>query len=156
MSIAIRHDVDDHKYLELGEVYPSVVRVGENGGDGTLIDPSWVLTAAHVAAGMTRRTNGNLKVFTDDHPEGIAVAQVIIHPDFIDMGPHDIALVRLTEPVTTIKPAGLYRDLDELNQPIVIVGHGDTKNGKGGPWKADGLRRGATNIIDAVNDHQCA
>ena len=60
--IAIRHDVSDARYLELGAAYASVVRVGANGGDGTLIAPDWVLTAAHVAAGMARRGGGSFQV----------------------------------------------------------------------------------------------
>lgn len=150
--IAIRHDVDDRAYLELGADFPSVVRVGENGGDGTLIAPDWVLTTAHVAHGMYQRSDGNVEVFVDGQDEGFVVDQVVLHPDFYPMGPDDIALLHLERALTDVEPAGIYRDRDERGQPIVLVGHGDTKPGSGGEWVADGLRRGATNIIDQATD----
>ena len=151
-GIAIRHDVDDARYIELGEAYPSVVRVGSNGGDGTLIAPEWVLTAAHVAEGMVRRVGKGLRVFVDGEEVGYRVKQVVLHPGFTPMGPDDIALLRLERPVEGIVPAGLYRQTDEEGRPIVLVGHGDTKRGDGGEWTADRIRRGATNVIDEAND----
>lgn len=147
--IAIRHDRPDSAYIALGAQFPSVGKVGRSGGDGTLIAPTWVLTAAHVAAGMTRRTNGRFQVLFGD--EVYDVAQVIVHPDFEPMGPHDIALVRLASPAEGITPAKLYTDTDEQGQSIILVGHGYTKMGTGGEWKEDRIKRGATNTIDGVN-----
>src|SRR5678816_4203921 len=49
--IVIRHDRPDSAYVRLGARYPAVVQIGR-AGDGTLIAPDWVLTAAHVAAGV--------------------------------------------------------------------------------------------------------
>src|SRR4051812_42574544 len=59
-AIIMRHDVSEARYRDLGERFrPLVVQMGitrETGGApilwngmGTLIDPRWVLTAAHVA-----------------------------------------------------------------------------------------------------------
>jgi hypothetical protein len=152
--IAIRHDVSDSLYIALGEDYPFVVRVGENGGDGTLVAADWVLTAAHVAEGMERRSRGRFQVFVDGQNEGYDVQQVILHPDFAPMGPNDIALVRLARPVRDVVPVGYYRLRDEKGKALVLVGHGDTKVGSGGDWVVDRRRRAATNVIDDVNnDH---
>ena len=148
--IAIRHDVEDSHFLELGAQYPSVVRVGENGGDGTLIAQEWVLTAAHVAAGMARRSNGAFKVFVNDR--GYSVRQVVIHPDFKEMGPNDLGLIRLDKPVQDITPTAPYQQRDEMGKLITLVGHGATKPGTGGKWKEDRQKRGATNIIDSANE----
>lgn len=148
--IAIRHDRADSAYVALGAQFPMVGKVGRNGGDGTLIAPTWVLTAAHVAEGMAQRTEGNVQVFFGDADQAYDVAQIIVHPDFRPMGPHDIALLRLAEAVPNITPAQLYTHSDENGKPIILVGHGDTKPGTGGPWVADRVKRGATNIIDAV------
>ncbi len=51
--IVIRDDRPDDRYRRLGERFPAVAKVGR-AGDGTLIDPEWVLTAAHVTAASMR------------------------------------------------------------------------------------------------------
>lgn len=150
LPIAIRHDVPDARYLELGARFPSAVRVGANGGDGTLIAPEWVLTAAHVAEGMARRSGGDFRIFVDGDETGYAVRQIILHPDFAPMGPNDLALIRLDRPVAGVQPAALYRNRDEAGQTLVLVGHGDTKNGLGGEWVMDRKKRGATNVVDST------
>ncbi len=152
-DIAIRHDVDPEKYLELGQKFPEVGKVGKNGGDGTLIAPQWVVTAAHVAEGMTRRTQGNFSVWFQNDEIEARVTQVILNPGFRPMGPHDIALLKLEQPISSIEPVGLYDWSDELSKEIVLVGHGDTKRGTGGNWEIDRMKRGATNKIDEVNNH---
>lgn len=73
--IVIRHDRADSLYRSLGERFPMVGRIGRR-GDGTLIAPRWVLTAAHVAlgadrAGVTVRFGGR----------AYHIAQVVIHPE---------------------------------------------------------------------------
>jgi len=111
-----------------------------------------VLTAAHVAQGMYSRSDGNIKVFVDDHEEGYSVDQVVVHPDFSPMGPNDIALLHLNTPVPDVSPVDLFRSRDEEGQMLILVGHGDTKKGTGGDWVRDPRRRGATNVVDEVND----
>ena len=41
--------------IEFAKPFTSVCKVGKKGGDGTLIDSNWVLTAAHVAEGSAVR-----------------------------------------------------------------------------------------------------
>lgn len=149
--IVIRHDQPDSAYIALGAQFPAVGKVGRSGGDGTLIAPTWVLTAAHVADGMARRTNGRFQVLFGEDEKAYDVAQVIVHPGFAPMGPHDIALVRLAEPVSDITPAKLYAETDEQGQMIVLVGHGYTKTGRGREWIEDRIKRGATNTVNAVS-----
>ena len=128
--IAIRHDKADAEYIALAEKYPFVCKIGINGGDGTLINNQWVITAAHVAEGMQRKYGKELKIYFQGDIKEYAVEQVFIHPDFKPMGDHDIALIKLAQPISAIQPAGLYRKKDEKGKDIVIVGHGDFKTGK--------------------------
>lgn len=148
--IVIRHDKTDAEYIALAEKYPFVCKIGTNGGDGTLINDQWVITAGHVAEGMQRKYGKELKIYFQGETKGYGVEQVFIHPDFKPMGDHDIALIKLKQPVTGIKPAVLYRKRDEKGKNIVIVGHGDFKTGNEKQWRMDGKKRAATNRIDSV------
>ncbi|MFT5051319.1 MAG: secreted trypsin-like serine protease [Chlamydiales bacterium] len=96
-----RHDVPDARYRELARDYPAVCHVGAE-GVGVLIDPRWILTASHVAAGVgpfsARVEFGGRG--TDLPLRRYAVDRVILHPDYDAEGlQNDIALVRLAEPV---------------------------------------------------------
>ena len=147
-DIVIRHDRDDSEYRELGTKFPAVCKVGKRGGDGTLIAKNWVITAGHVAQGMFRREGLDLKIFFANTEKGYTVDQIFVHPNFAPMQGADIALIRLKESVQDIEPAGLYRSTDEAGKSIIIVGHGDFKNGQETTWTVDGIKRGATNTID--------
>ena len=131
-------------------LFATVCKVGERGGDGTLIAPSWVLTASHVAEGMFSRTGGDLQVYFDNG-EVHAVHRIFLHPDFEPMGPHDIALLELDGEVSGITPAALYTDSDELHRPIIMAGHGDMRM-PDGSWTREGRLRNYTNIVDQVTD----
>lgn len=151
-TIVRRHDRSDEDYLALGAKFPSVCKVGKRGGDGTLIASKWILTAAHVAQGMYQREGENLKVYFANDDNGIKVSRVFLHSDFRPMQGADIALLLLERPVENITPASIYKKQDEHRKPIVIVGHGDSRDGNGGEWITDGKKRGATNIIDEIMD----
>ena len=56
-AIVIRHDRDDADYRALGEKFTAVCAVIPD-GEGTLVAPRWVLTAAHVAQGVRRDRGG--------------------------------------------------------------------------------------------------
>lgn len=149
-AIVIRHDRNDADYRKLGEGHPwvgSMVPVGN--GAVTLIDPSWVVTAAHVAEGVgpfhrTVRFSG----------KDYLVDRVVLHPTWGTgvEAPElvDLALMRLATPVTEIQPAGLYPRKDEMGREVLFVGWGDLGNGQTGPTKRDSVLRGATNVVDEV------
>jgi hypothetical protein len=143
-GIITRHDREDARYLELGAKFPAVGYLGR-AGDVTLVAPDWVVTAAHVAAGSSARA------VTFDGVE-YPIARKVIHPDWREMQPHDIALIQLQRPVEGIAPLPLYQGRDEAGRAIVFVGHGGTGNGQTGPQREDRKRRAATNKIDRVDE----
>ncbi|MEO8032701.1 MAG: trypsin-like serine protease [Gemmatimonadota bacterium] len=147
-SIVIRHDRPDSLYLALGARFPAVAQIGR-AGDGTLIADRWVLTAGHVAAGIDV-DRAQVRIGGKSYD----IKRAIVHPRWQELGPHDIGLLELTQPVTGVDPLPLYEGTDEQGQVAVIVGHGDTRSGKGGPWKQDGLARGAmSRIVGTDEDH---
>jgi len=143
-AIITRHDRDDARYQALGAKYPAVLFMVPD-GEGTLVAPQWVLTAAHVA--QARRFQS---VRLNDGRE-ISVTQKILHPDWRDGQPHDLALVRLAEPAAGIAPVELYAGADEAGQTVVFVGRGDTGTGITGPKAADKKKRAATNMVDSAD-----
>ena len=147
-SIVRRHDRADSLYVALGAAYPAVGRIGRM-GDGTLIGDRWVLTAAHVAAGALQRGAGALSVTLGGRER--RVSEVFVHPAWREMGPHDIALLRLREPVRGVAPVGLNRAGTERGTVAVLVGHGGTGNGDGQKRAEDGKRRAATSRVDSAS-----
>jgi Trypsin len=143
--IVIRHDRPDSLYLALGSQFPAVAQIGQ-AGDGTLIADRWILTAGHVAAG------GDPRAAVRIGGHAYTIRRTIVHPQWQELGPHDIGLVELTEAVTGVTPLPLYEARDEVGQLAILVGHGDTRTGLGGPWVSDGRARGAMSKVIDIDD----
>ncbi len=146
-AIVIRHDVDDSEYRIPASDFPALVDM-PNEGHGVLIAPQWVITAAH-----TIPTHSALKQVVINGASR-DVEHVFIHPGYktppkelIDQAiatgeamliavylssSDDIALLRLTQPVTDIAPVTLYKNDDQPGHVIKIVGKGATGTGANG------------------------
>ena len=152
-SIVLRDDVDHSESIAAAREYPGLAHLdfitprGFREGEATLIDPVWLLTAAHV----TGRLVPGHEISVGD--ETVPVAEVVPHPDWTGGpgGGPDIALVRLRTPIRGVAPVPLYRDRDETGRPIVLVGLGDFGTGLTGAVDNDGEVRLATNIVDSVD-----
>lgn len=146
--IVRRGDRDDAAYRALGAKYPALVSLSRR-GDGTLIAPRWVLTAAHVARGAAMNPSGarSVRVGVADYQ----ISEVFLHPQWTEMGPHDIGLVLLRGPVPGVKPAALYREKNEKGQVAVLLGHGKSGDGAARGLIEDGFARGATSKIDSTD-----
>lgn len=152
-AIIVRHDTADAEYLELGRsygrslVHMNLERPGDPpDGEGTLIHPLWVLTAAHVAAEV--EPGHELTIGGTGHQ----VRTVIFHDEWEGGARNDIALLGLTGPVADVEPVDLYRGSDEIGQTVIVVGRGDTGTGLTGPTGNDLRVRGATNRVDDADE----
>ena len=150
-AILIRPDRDDSEYQELSTRYTSSIILEAPDGEGVLIAPRWVLTAAHMGKALQEMKALPKLTFAGKAYE---IQGIFIHPDWKKGGPGDIALLQLKIPVVGVEPTPIYRAKDEVGKTVVIVGHGYT--GKIGEKplpkeKWDRKKRAAINTITRVS-----
>jgi hypothetical protein len=142
-AIISRHDVDvvatraeAMRFAAVGKILPD--------GEGVLIAPSWVLTAAHVATGAPM---GRLRVRFG----GIdyAVSRVVPYEGW-EGGKDDIALMRLSQPVRGVAPVALHQGELAVGDVILIAGRGDYGDGERRIVGNDGKFRIASNAVSKL------
>lgn len=166
-AIVIRHDVEDAKYRVRSTEFPALADLpGE--AHGVLIAPQWVVTAAHTTLGHPT------EIILNGVPR--KVERLVVHPGYktlpndliaqaIESGDasramafqssnDDIALIKLSVPVTDVSPAPLYRGDREAGEVAKFIGKGATGDGitgQAGPNRT--VLRRAYGKIDRVEGH---
>lgn len=146
-ALLTRADREDAEYLEIASRYGSSLALAAPAGEGVLIAPRWVLTAAHRARAL-QAPQSRIRIGDRAHE----VAAVIAHPDAQPGNAADIALVLLREAVAGVEPTPIYRGGEEKGKAIVVAAHGPTgRIGDPAP-RPDGRKRASVNTIDALSE----
>lgn len=154
----------DEKYVAFGEKFHNVVglssdikcenpdcdmKVHTQHGSAVVIQPHWVLTAAHVVRGASKHR----AVLADK--TAYELPYVVWPTDFDDstFGKHDIALCYSPKKIVMEFYPELYAKDDELGKPITIAGWGFTGTFYTGAKNMDSRRRAGQNVISGVQPH---
>lgn len=145
--IIIRHDVPEEKYIAFANTLPetaAIVKYSSTDLAGTLIDPQWVLSAAHVAETIPQ---GHRLIVAGD---SVGIDRIIIHPGWQENGRPDLALIKLARTIENVTPVKLYTMKDEVDKQVIVAGTGDYGNGLNGIEGDPGTMRAGTNLVDGT------
>lgn len=154
----IRHDRSDRDCLVDEQQWPALTSFFHGHGAASLIAPTWLLTAAHVAQIIPAEVAMSVELAGKRYP----IARTILHPAYDqawitldesdeNINTIDLALVELALPVENVLPFDLYDRSDEQGQEVLLLGQGQFGNGIRGVRGSDHALRRATNQIDEVN-----
>ena len=139
----------DSKYVEYGSKFHSVVKLccfdgkGMSCGSAVIIDPHWIITAAHVVENCH---SWSVTVGEEQYK----IDKMIMHEAYKTdiFGYNDIALGYLEKEIKLEHYPDLYKDSDEVGKVCSMAGWGFTGTFNTGIEKADGKRRAGSNFID--------
>ncbi len=145
-AIVLRHDVEKKMYEATWQDFPALAQFYVDGAHGTLIAPTWVVTAAHTTfctdPGSTILVGGKIAV----------VKRRFVHPDHAPGVSHDLAMLELSISVTHVSPAKLYLDNQERGKVVTFIGAGGTGTGLEGQtvdnFENNGVLRKANNRVE--------
>ncbi|WP_199609873.1 S1 family peptidase [Flocculibacter collagenilyticus] len=137
-AVVIRHDIPSKNY-KLDKAPEYLIDMPHE-GHGVLISPQWILTVAHTI--FYDYSGKNLKVGS----KNFEIEKVYIHRGYVkadkalfegDATPlmnflksrSDIALIKLSRPVTDLKPIDIYPNANEKGKEITVFGRGAKGDG---------------------------
>lgn len=144
--------VSDTKYLEYGKTFHCVYKICGSYNDGkrfcasaVIIDPHWILTAAHVV-------KDHKICIIHKNDKAHEVKKIFINKDFETdgFGIADIALGYVEEDIGLEFYPALYKENDEENKVCSISGYGLTGTFFTGANKSDDAQRAGLNHIDRI------
>lgn len=164
-AVVKRHDIPAENYTL--KKLPEYLIDMPHEGHGVLINSQWIVTVAHVI--FYDYVGKSLKVGSNTYE----IENVHIHTDYTepnqklfkgDLAPlmsflksrSDIALIKLTSPVSDIKPINIYADISEKGKTITVFGKGATGNGLTGENLDTKSLREANqfqNIVESTEDN---
>jgi trypsin len=155
----IRHDRSDRDSLVDEQQWPALTSFFRGHGGASLIAPTWLITAAHVAESIPTEVRLSVELAGKHNP----IVRTILHPAYErgwiagdeDDGNNavDLALVELEIPVENVHPFDLYNSSDEQGQEVLLLGRGEFGNGIRGARGSDRALRQVTNQIDEVDSY---
>lgn len=140
-AVVKRHDIPAKNYVL--DKAPKYLIDMPHEGHGVLINPQWIVTVAHtVFYDYTgKKINVGNEAFEIEHvhihPQYVEIDDALFHGDATPLmnflkSRSDIALIKLSYPVTDIKPIDIYPNINEAGKEITVFGRGATGNGKTG------------------------
>tara|TARA_R110002153_G_scaffold46985_13_gene132888 strand:+ start:5892 stop:6680 length:789 start_codon:yes stop_codon:yes gene_type:complete len=137
-AVVKRHDIPPENYVIVKA--PDYLIDMPHEGHGVLINSQWIVTVAHT---IFYDYVGEDLIVGSKHYE---IESVHIHPDYTqpnknllkgDLAPlmsffksrSDIALIKLTSPVSGVSPINIYTGRNEEGKTVTVFGKGATGNG---------------------------
>ncbi len=146
--------IPDEKYIEYAKQFKYVYKVCGTSKDGELfcassvvIDPHWILTAAHVV--KNQRT---CLIHKGDKEKAHIVSEIFCHEDFCDekFGMADIALMYTEDDIGLDFYPPLYETDDEVGKVCSMAGYGLHGTFITGVKNFDQNMRAGSNVVDKI------
>jgi secreted trypsin-like serine protease len=143
----------DKNHVDYAEKFSYVYKICGTHEDGKLlcgsvvvIDPHWVLSAAHVVKGM--RTS-----VISDKDNAYLIDEIIYHPKYDEdkFGAGDIALCYSSKRIELDFYPSLYETDDEIGKVCCIAGYGLHGNFLSTTLNSDNKKRAGSNKIKAID-----